>query len=271
MATTLRGPALTILGRQGSGKGTQAERLGEHLGTDHLSTGDLLRAAVAEGSALGQPCRPRPRGRPPRERRHPARRGHRGPRPEPACGGAASSSTATRAQPSRATTSSSCWGRPAWTRPSSSTCPSPTVRRRIEARRVCSVCGAITSAPEGVDERALPQRPWRHGAPPGRHAGGHRAPPRHLRGPDVAAPAMFARRSACSSRWTPSARPTRCSRASSSRSTPCCGAAAWPWAEPLPATPRSPRDLQPGARLDALSGAAIVTLATPAVAGVTGA
>ena len=54
MATMLRGPALTILGRQGSGKGTQAARLTEHLGTVHLSTGDLLRAAVADGSNLGR-------------------------------------------------------------------------------------------------------------------------------------------------------------------------------------------------------------------------
>ena len=53
MAMMLRGPALTILGRQGSGKGTQAARLTDHLGTIHLSTGDLLRAAVADGSPLG--------------------------------------------------------------------------------------------------------------------------------------------------------------------------------------------------------------------------
>jgi adenylate kinase len=44
---------LVILGRQGSGKGTQCARLVEHYGTVHVSTGDMLRAAVAEGTELG--------------------------------------------------------------------------------------------------------------------------------------------------------------------------------------------------------------------------
>ncbi len=52
-----QGPALTILGRQGSGKGTQAARLTEHFGLVHLSTGDLLREAVAAGTPLGQRVR----------------------------------------------------------------------------------------------------------------------------------------------------------------------------------------------------------------------
>ena len=52
-----QGPALTILGRQGSGKGTQAARLAEHFGLVHLSTGDLLREAVAAGTPLGQRVR----------------------------------------------------------------------------------------------------------------------------------------------------------------------------------------------------------------------
>jgi adenylate kinase len=45
---------LVILGRQGSGKGTQCLRLVEHYGTLHVSTGDMLRAAVADGSELGK-------------------------------------------------------------------------------------------------------------------------------------------------------------------------------------------------------------------------
>lgn len=49
-----RGPTLTILGRQGSGKGTQAMRLVERLGIVHLSTGDLLRHAVARETPLGK-------------------------------------------------------------------------------------------------------------------------------------------------------------------------------------------------------------------------
>jgi adenylate kinase len=45
---------LVILGRQGSGKGTQCARLVAHYGTVHVSTGDMLRAAIAEGTPLGR-------------------------------------------------------------------------------------------------------------------------------------------------------------------------------------------------------------------------
>ncbi len=44
---------LVLLGRQGAGKGTQAVRLAEHYGAPHVSTGDMFRAAVAEGTELG--------------------------------------------------------------------------------------------------------------------------------------------------------------------------------------------------------------------------
>jgi len=45
---------LVILGRQGSGKGTQAIRISETFGCIHISTGDMLRAAVAAGTELGR-------------------------------------------------------------------------------------------------------------------------------------------------------------------------------------------------------------------------
>ena len=44
---------LVMLGRQGAGKGTQAIRLAQHFVVPHISTGDMLRAAVASGTEFG--------------------------------------------------------------------------------------------------------------------------------------------------------------------------------------------------------------------------
>jgi len=49
---------ILILGPQGSGKGTQAKRIAEAYGVPHVATGDILRAAVADGSELGAQVRP---------------------------------------------------------------------------------------------------------------------------------------------------------------------------------------------------------------------
>lgn len=45
---------LVFMGAPGSGKGTQARRLMEAYASPQISTGDLLRAAVAAGTALGK-------------------------------------------------------------------------------------------------------------------------------------------------------------------------------------------------------------------------
>jgi len=43
-----------LLGIQGSGKGTQAKRIAAEYGIPHVATGDILRAAIAEGTPLGR-------------------------------------------------------------------------------------------------------------------------------------------------------------------------------------------------------------------------
>ncbi len=44
---------LLFLGPPGAGKGTQAARVAEHLGIPHVSTGEMFRRHVAEGTGLG--------------------------------------------------------------------------------------------------------------------------------------------------------------------------------------------------------------------------
>lgn len=44
---------IVLLGPPGAGKGTQGERLAEELGVPKIATGDVLRAAVREGTPLG--------------------------------------------------------------------------------------------------------------------------------------------------------------------------------------------------------------------------
>jgi adenylate kinase len=45
---------VVLIGPPGSGKGTQAVRLSERYGIPHISTGEILRAAVRDGTPLGQ-------------------------------------------------------------------------------------------------------------------------------------------------------------------------------------------------------------------------
>lgn len=45
---------LMIMGPPGAGKGTQAEVLVKELGITHISTGDMFRAAIKEGTEMGK-------------------------------------------------------------------------------------------------------------------------------------------------------------------------------------------------------------------------
>jgi adenylate kinase len=47
-----------LLGPQGSGKGTQAKLISDAYGIPHIATGDILRAAMAEGTELGLKVKP---------------------------------------------------------------------------------------------------------------------------------------------------------------------------------------------------------------------
>ena len=49
---------ILLLGPQGAGKGTQGKLLASDYGIPHIATGDMLRAAIAEGTELGKRAEP---------------------------------------------------------------------------------------------------------------------------------------------------------------------------------------------------------------------
>ena len=181
------GARLILLGRQGAGKGTQCVRLSRHFVVPHISTGDMLRAAVREGTDLGRMAKKVMDDGglvgddimigivDERLSHHDARRPRVHPRRLPAHGGPGPASIGITAE----RRSTSC---------SISTCPVSSCSQRLSARRVCRDCGTnyvgqrVREA--AVDLRGLRRR--RH-ASRRRHAGRDRASTRPLRGADLAA------------------------------------------------------------------------------------
>ena len=45
---------IVLFGAPGCGKGTQAQRLKEHYGIDHVSTGEVIRDEIRRGTELGR-------------------------------------------------------------------------------------------------------------------------------------------------------------------------------------------------------------------------
>ena len=148
------GVRLVMLGRQGAGKGTQAIRLAQHYVVPHISTGDMLRAAVTAGHRVRPQGQVRHGRRRPRVRRHHGRRRRRAPQRErhhqaglhprwlPSHRGPGPS----RSRPSPTTGRSTWW--------SNLEVPEDVVLERITKRRVCKTCGHIYS----VD--APPKNGW---------------------------------------------------------------------------------------------------------------
>ena len=54
MSGISKGIRLVLLGAPGAGKGTQAEVVSKHYLIPHISTGDIMRKAVADGTELGK-------------------------------------------------------------------------------------------------------------------------------------------------------------------------------------------------------------------------
>jgi adenylate kinase len=54
----MRAPRMLLLGPPGAGKGTRALRLGAKLGIPQISSGDMLRGAVAVATDVGRQAQP---------------------------------------------------------------------------------------------------------------------------------------------------------------------------------------------------------------------
>ena len=188
------GARLVLLGRQGAGKGTQCVRLSRHYGVPHISTGDMLRAAVKEGTEFGRKAKEFMDGGElvpddvmvgVVDERLAQRR-----RPQPR----ATSSTASPARSARPRRSARSPPTSRSTSSSTSRCPSDVVLERLAARRVCADCGTNYSVDDAAAVRLGLRQLRRRGRPARRrHPRGDPEAPRPLRAGDRAADRLVRR------------------------------------------------------------------------------
>ena len=194
------GVRLILLGRQGAGKGTQCVRLSRHYVVPHISTGDMLRAAVKEGTELGLKAKEIMDDGRARARRHHDRHRRRAARPSTTPAAGASSSTASPApcpRPRRSTRS-----------PTTSRIDLVVdleVPRDVVLERLAAPAGVPGLRHQLHGRPAAEQTPWICDVCGGdvvqrdrRHRGGHQPPPRPVRAPDRAADRVLRRARACS-------------------------------------------------------------------------
>lgn len=143
------GARLIVLGRQGAGKGTQCARLAGSLGVLHISTGDLFRAAIAEGTELGLQAKDYvDRGAlVPDELVIDLVAAHLGGREARRSGYLLDGFPRTLAQGQALF---EVLGAGAADLAVEIHVPTETVLPRLAARRICRDCGTVTSAPDGV-------------------------------------------------------------------------------------------------------------------------
>ena len=193
------GARLVLLGRQGAGKGTQCVRLSRHYVVPHISTGDMLRAAVKEGTEFGRKAKEIMDRGELRARRDHGRRRRRAAPPATTPTTAATSSTASPAPSARPR----LLGKITEHRPLDLVIdlvvPVDVVLERLASRRVCTDCGTNYSrrqpAPLRLGVRQLRRR---RRAARRRHARGHPEAARPLRARDHPAHRLVPASAACS-------------------------------------------------------------------------
>jgi adenylate kinase len=140
---------ILILGKQGAGKGTQSTLIAERLGIPHISTGDMLRAAVRAGTEFGlQAKRYMDAGELVPDAVMLGMVGDRLAEPDAAAGFLLDGFPRTRVQ---AEGLAATLGQGALDAVVELDVPTDVVVERISSRRVCAACGAVQT-PESVGE-----------------------------------------------------------------------------------------------------------------------